>query len=260
MDLKLQNHVVIVTGGAQGIGGGISEFFAEEGARVVVASRSTPEGLAFMARLQQKSPCLFLETELGQSAAAELVVERTLAHFGRIDCIVNNAGVNDGASLEKGPQAFRDSLTNNLLHIFDLVHYALPALKASRGNIVNITSKIVSTGQGGTSGYAAAKGALNALTREWALDLAKDSIRVNAVAPAEVMTPLYEKWLMAHDEPAAMLRKIEQMIPLGQRMTTTREIAAMVVFLASSASSHTTGQILYPDGGYTHLDRKCTIP
>jgi NAD(P)-dependent dehydrogenase (short-subunit alcohol dehydrogenase family) len=138
------------------------------------------------------------------------------------------------------------------------VQAALDALIASRGTIINIGSKCAVTGQGGTSGYVAAKGAMNGLTREWALDLAKHGIRVNCVLPAEVMTPMYERWISTRPDPAASLAEINRTIPLGQRMTTAEEIANTVVFTASARASHTTGQILYVDGGYVHFDRACT--
>jgi L-fucose dehydrogenase len=128
-------------------------------------------------------------------------------------------------------------------------------LKARRGAIVNISSKTALTGQGGTSAYVAAKAALLGLTREWAAELAADGVRVNAVLPAEVMTPMYRRWIGTRPDPDAELRCIEQRIPLGRRMTTDREIADLVVFLLSDRSSHTTGQWLHPDGGYVHLDR-----
>jgi L-fucose dehydrogenase len=120
---------------------------------------------------------------------------------------------------------------------------------------VNISSKVPETGQGETSGYAASKGAMNALTREWALDLAEFGIRVNAVAPAEVLTPMYEAWAQGKEDPKGFLTEVCERIPLGQRMTSAKEIANTVVFLASGKSGHTTGQIVYPDGGYVHLDR-----
>jgi L-fucose dehydrogenase len=131
----------------------------------------------------------------------------------------------------------------------------LPQLKASKGAIVNIGSKTAETGQGGTSAYAASNGGRNALTREWAVELLKYGIRVNAVIVAECYTPLYDKWIQTFPDPQAQLKKINEKIPLGNRMTTAEEIANMVAFLLSERSSHTTGQLVYVDGGYVHLDR-----
>jgi L-fucose dehydrogenase len=136
-----------------------------------------------------------------------------------------------------------------------MVHLLSGDLRASKGAIVNIASKTALTGQGGTSAYVAAKAAQLGLTREWAAAFLADGVRVNAVIPAEVMTPLYANWLATFPDPAAKLADITKNIPLGQRMTTPREIADTVVFLLSPRASHTTGQWLFPDGGYTHLDR-----
>ena len=147
------------------------------------------------------------------------------------------------------------SLHKNLVHYYLLAHFSLPELIKSKGSIVNITSKTAETGQGNTSGYAAANGGRNALTREWAVELLKYGIRVNAVVVAESFTPLYEKWIKTLPNPQEKLREIESKIPLGQRMTTTEEIANTVAFLLSEKSSHTTGQIIHVDGGYVHLDR-----
>ncbi|MEO6922779.1 MAG: SDR family oxidoreductase, partial [Bryocella sp.] len=182
------------------------------------------------------------------------------ARHQRIDGLVNNAGANDGVGLASGdPGRFLTSLKKNLVHYYAMAHYALPWLKKSHGSIVNISSKIALTGQGGTSAYAAAKGAQLALTREWAAELAPLNIRINSVLPAEVMTPLYRRWLDTTEDPAASLRNITQRIPLGHRMTEGAEIAAMTVFLLSSAKSgHTTAQHMVVDGGYTHLDRSLT--
>jgi NAD(P)-dependent dehydrogenase (short-subunit alcohol dehydrogenase family) len=169
---------------------------------------------------------------------------------------VNNAGVNDGVNLEHGSyEAFMSSLHKNLVHYYLMAHYALPQLKASKGAIVNIGSKTAETGQGGTSAYAASNGGRNALTREWAVELLKYGIRVNAVIVAECYTPLYDKWIQTFADPQAQLKKINEKIPLGNRMTTAEEIANMVAFLLSERSSHTTGQLVYVDGGYVHLDR-----
>ena len=197
----------------------------------------------------------FVQVELSDDAGCAAAVAEVADRFGRIDGLVNNAGVNDGVGLEAGPAEFRASLERNLVHYYTLAHHCLPGLRASRGAIVNISSKTAVTGQGNTSAYAAAKGAQLALTREWAAALRKDGIRVNAVIPAEVMTPLYRRWLQSFDDPEGRLAEITRRIPLGQRMTTSEEIADTVVFLLSGRASHTTGQWLFVDGGYTHLDR-----
>ena len=255
MDLKLKDKVVIVTGGGAGIGAAVSLGLAAEGAVPVVFGRSPPAA-DFQAGLTALAPrARFVQVDLMDDAACKTAVEETAAAFGRIDGVVNNAGVNDSVGLEAGPAAFRQSLDRNLIHYYVIVHHCLPWLKASRGSIVNISSKTALTGQGKTSGYSASKGAQLALTREWAAALRGEGIRVNAVVPAEVMTPLYEKWLETFDDPQARLKEITRRIPLGQRITTPEEIANTVLFLLSDVSSHTTGQWLFVDGGYVHLDR-----
>jgi L-fucose dehydrogenase len=161
--------------------------------------------------------------------------------------------------LERGnPAEYVASLHQNLVHYYAMAHYALPHLKQSRGVIVNIGSKTAVTGQGSTSGYASSKGAVMALTREWAAELLPYGIRVNTVVPAEVMTPLYRQWLDTFSDPEQKLQTILTKIPLGNRMTLAEEIAAMTVFLISPKSGHTTGQHIFVDGGYVHLDRALT--
>ena len=259
MDLQLQDKVAIVTGGSKGIGLGIVRSLIAEGAKVVNVNRSQAEGLALEKEYaQQGKDCLFVQGDLTDISACKNAVQQALAKFGRIDILVNNAGVNDGAGLDAGPDAFLESLKRNLVHYYAMAHFALEPLKASQGCIINIGSKVCETGQGGTSGYAASKGGINGLTREWAVDLAPHGVRVNAVLPAETWTPLYEKCLAAMPDPAAAKAEMERLIPLGRRFTTIEEMADMCVFLASPRSSHTTGQIIFVDGGYTHLDRKCT--
>ena len=255
MDLQLKDKVVIVTGGASGIGAAISTTLAREGAIPVVLGKSpmTPEFSQTMLALQPRF--LFIQLELSDDAACGRAVAQVQAQFGQIDGLVNNAGINDGVGLDAGRDAFVASLDRNLIHYYSMAHYCVPHLKASRGSIVNISSKTAITGQGNTSGYTAAKGAQLSLTREWAASLLEDGVRVNAVIPAEVMTPLYARWIDTFADPDAKLADITRRIPLGKRMTTADEIASMTVFLLSAQSSHTTGQWIYVDGGYTHLDR-----
>lgn len=255
MDLGLQGRVVIVTGGGAGIGGAISTVLAEEGAIPVILGRS-PLAPEFEATLRALQPdFLFVQTEMTDEAACVTAVEKAVGLGRGLHGLVNNAGRNDGAGLEKPLSAFLASVTENLGHYFGMAHHCLPHLRASKGAIVNISSKTAVTGQGGTSGYVAAKAAQLGLTREWAAELAPHGVRVNAVAPAEVMTPLYRSWLDTFDDPEAKQAEITRRIPLGHRMTTAREIADTVVFLLSDRASHTTGQWVFPDGGYTHLDR-----
>jgi L-fucose dehydrogenase len=261
MDLGLKDAVIAVTGGGAGIGEGISRACLAEGARVIVLSRASANVKRFIAEMQEKNERVdFIETHLAEVDQCRTAAERIQDTYGRLDGLVNNAGSNDGVSLGSGsPAAFMESLRQNLLHYYAMAHYCLPMLKAAKGAIVNISSKVALTGQGKTSAYAAAKGAQLALTREWAAELLAHGIRVNAVLPAEVMTPLYRRWLNTLGDPAEELQRIEQRIPLGHRMTTLEEMGAITAFLLSpTQSSHTTGQQIVVDGGYTHLDRALT--
>jgi len=257
MNLHLQDKVIIVTGGAKGIGEGIVKVLAAEGAIPVIVGRSGDDNSKTMQDVINAGyKAHQVVAELTKPADCENAVKAVMEAFGRIDGLVNNAGVNDGVGLENGSyEAFMASLHKNVVHYYLMAHYALPALKQSKGAIVNITSKTAETGQGGTSAYAASNGGRNALTREWAVELLKYSIRVNAIVVAECWTPLYENWVKTLPDPEAKLREIVAKIPLENRMTTAEEIANTAAFLLSQASSHTTGQLIHVDGGYVHLDR-----
>ncbi len=257
MDLQLQNKVIIVTGGAKGIGEGIVRLLANEGAIPVIVGRSEEDNLKIVNEIEARAGKAWqVVAELTDPKASENAVKAVITKFGKIEGLVNNAGVNDGVGLENGDyQRFIDSLHKNVVHYYLMAHFALPELIKSKGPIVNITSKTAETGQGNTSAYAAANGGRNALTREWAVELLKYGIRVNAVVVAECWTPLYESWIKTLPNPKEKLAQIHSLIPLGNRMTTSEEIANAVVFLLSERSSHTTGQIMHVDGGYVHLDR-----
>ena len=260
MDLQLRDKVVIVTGGAKGIGAGIVQACAAEGAIPVIVGRDPEAGALIQSDIHKKGGrCELISVELSTPENCAESVEHVVKKLGRLDALVNNAGRNDKVGLEQGnPEEYVASLKRNLVHYYAMAHYALPHLKRARGSIVNIGSKTAVTGQGSTSGYASSKGAIMALTREWAAELLPYDIRVNTVIPAEVMTPLYRSWLDTFPNPEEKLTNILSKIPLEKRMTTSEEIAAMVVFLISPRSSHTTGQHLFVDGGYVHLDRALT--
>jgi L-fucose dehydrogenase len=257
MDLQLKNKIIIVTGGAKGIGSGIVSVLAEEGATPVIIGRNEEDNKKKVEEIEKRNQkASFITAELKDPLQCKKAVEKAIELFGRIDGVVNNAGVNDGVGLEKGNyEAFVESLHKNLIHYYLIVHHALPELIKSKGAIVNIGSKTAETGQGNTSAYAAANGGRNALTTEWAVELLQYGIRVNAVIVAESFTPLYEKWIQSLPHPDEKLKSIKDKIPLDKRMTTVGEIAYMVAFLLSERSSHTTGQLIHVDGGYVHLDR-----
>lgn len=256
MNLNLRNKKVLISGGAKGIGRAAAMGFVEEGAAVALVDR---DGTACDALASELSAAggnvISLKAELSRINDCQKAVQNALAHFGTLDVLVNNAGVNDSVSLEATPEDFISSIERNLLHAFALTHFCLASLKETRGAIVNVSSKVAETGQGRTSGYAAAKGGINALTREWAAALASAGVRVNAVVPAECHTDQYEKWFEQQADPQLAREEVERLVPLGHRLTRPGEIADAILFLASDRASHITGQLLHVDGGYTHLDR-----
>jgi len=258
MNLHLTNKIVVVTGSA-GIPGSIGHTIvfslAKEGAIPVLIDRNL-RGAEYEKELRAKGiDASFFQTDLSDSEQIKNAIEKVQQRYGHIDAVINNVGVNDGVSLASSVEDFMNSLKLNLVSFYAVVKYSLPLLKASRGTILNVGSKVALTGQGGTSGYAAAKGGVLGLTREWAVDLIGYGIRCNALIIAESYTPAYENWIQTLEKGEEKLKAIKNSIPLENRMTTTVEIADTLLFIISEKSSHTTGQFLFVDGGYVHLDR-----
>ncbi|PIB28956.1 SDR family oxidoreductase [Maribacter sp. 4G9] len=258
MELKLENKVVVVTGSA-GIKGSIGHAIvfalAKEGAIPVLIDRNR-RGFDYEKKLLEMGlDAAFLQTDVTEVDQIESAIRKISEKYGQIDAVINNVGVNDGASLDSSMDDFVASLKLNLISYFATVKFALPHLKKSKGTILNIGSKVALTGQGGTSGYAAAKGGVLGLTREWAVDLIDYGIRSNALIISESYTPAYETWINTFEHGNQKLEEIKNRIPLESRMTLPAEIADTVLFLISERSSHTTGQFVFVDGGYVHLDR-----
>ena len=258
MELGLQEKVIIVTGGGSGIGASVVDKLSLIGATPVIIDKSEPNDM-FYETIKKRCPRAIWKTlDLCDDKDCEYAVKDILAKLSRIDGLVNNAGINDAIGISAGPYEFRKSLDRNLVHYYTMTNLCIMELIKTKGAIVNVSSKVVLTGQSGTSAYAAAKGGILALTREWAAEHSDCGLRVNAVIPGEVMTPMYEKWLEGFKTPDEKLKQITSRIPLEKRMTKVEELAMPIVFLLSQWAGHITGQFLVVDGGYSHLDRGLT--
>ncbi|HLC31200.1 MAG TPA: SDR family oxidoreductase [Candidatus Nanoarchaeia archaeon] len=255
MNLGLEKKIVLVTGGARGIGEAIVHGFAEEGAITIIIDKDLSACIQLRDELKLKSKGIdYYHADLTDDDACKSAVNYVLEKYTGIDVLVNNAGINDCVGLDQSSREFRASLGRNLTHYFSMMHYAVTSLKERKGSVVNISSKVGVIGEGGTSGYAAAKAGILGLTREWASELAQYGVRVNTIIPASVKTPLHDSWLQTQKDPGAFLAVFEKRIPLGNRLTTPYEIADLAVFLASCRASHITGEHIFCDGGYTNLE------
>jgi L-fucose dehydrogenase len=261
MNLYLLDKVIIVTGGASGIGKSIVRNLVSEQAIVCIIDHNGKALTEFSKEMEKTGGTVFqLQSELTRTDACRDAIHQILNKFKRIDGLVNNAGLNDGVDLENGNhKKFTDSIAKNVGHYHTMAELCFPSLKESKGVIVNICSKTGETGQGGTSGYAAANGARLSLTKHWAALFPSSGIRVNAVVVAECWTPQYEWWISQQANPMEKLKEINAKIPLGSRMTTSEEIADTVLFLLSQKSVGLNGQFMHVDGGYVHLDRAIVL-
>ena len=258
MNLNLKDKVFIVTGGASGIGESIVRKLADEDAIACIVDRDEERTIKLSNELKKKNKkCFFVVIDLTKPDACKNAVDKIFNEFKRIDGLVNNAGLNDGVGLENGNyDKFIDSLQKNAVHYYSMAHFALKYLQVTKGSIVNICSKVAETGQGGTSGYAAANGIRFELTTQWSNELFQYGIRVNAIVVAECWTPQYEWWINQQPDPGEKLNAINSKIPLDKRMTMPDEIADTAIFLLSSKSGSVNGEFFHVDGGYVHLDRK----
>jgi len=249
--MKLKDKVAIITGGSKGIGLGCARVFARHGCQVVLASRGKDEGKAAEAELTKAGhTALFIPCDVASKPDMESLVAATVQRFGRLDCMLNNAGWHPPALTidQTSVEDFEKLLRLNLTSTFMGCKFAVPHLRKTRGSIINMSSEVGLIGQAAAPSYVATKAGQVGLTRALALDLAPEGIRVNAVCPAGVMTPLMQEWANTQYDPQAALKMVDSWHPLG-RMATIEEIGEVCAFLASAEASFITGQAICPDGG-----------
>lgn len=247
MTARLAGKVAIVTGATGGIGTATARRLATEGALLVLGGRSADRGQALAADIGGE----FVQGDLVTPDAPDCLVNAALDRHGRLDVLINNAAVDHTGDLLKTPMAeIRPLFELNIFAALRMLQAAGMAMADHGGAIINVTSRLASIGVPSMSLYSASKGALQALTRAAAVELAPLGIRVVAVAPGMTRTPLYDAWLLSQPDPAAAEREVQATIP-QRRLASPQDIAAAIAYLASDDASHVTGAILAVDGGYT---------
>ena len=237
------HKVVIITGGSKGIGKGCVEVFVDAGAKVVFCARNLDEGETLAKQLNSSGPgeATFVQCDVSKVPDVQKLIETTIEQHGRLDCLINNAGWHpphkpiDDFSVDE----FRDLLDLNLVSIFAACKFALPHLRETKGNIINLSSLVGTMGQLHATTYVATKGAISAFTKALAIDEAKHDVRVNSVSPGNVYTPLWQEAIDAAADPHQCRADGEAAQPLG-RMGTIEEVGKLCLFIASEAT-FTTG-------------------
>jgi len=251
MKRKLDDKVIYITGASKGIGLGCAKVCLRHGARVTITARDAEAAASELeAEGFDGRSILFLDCDVREAAEIEKTLQKTVEHFGQLDGLINNAGWHPPAlSIEATSlKDFEDLVRLNLTSTFLGCKFATPYLKKTKGSIVNMSSKVGLMGQADASAYVTTKAGQVGLTMALALDLAKDGVRVNAVCPAGVLTPLIEEWAQSLEDPAAAMKMVDELHPIG-RMATIEEIGNVCAFLLSSEASFVTGQAICPDGG-----------
>ncbi len=260
--MRYTDKVVIITGGTKGIGEGCVRAFVEAGAKVVFCARKKEEGESLERELNStgEARAHFIRCDVSQMDEIKNLIDQTFSLHGRIDCLINNAGWHpphqpiDDFSVED----FRALLELNLVSIFAACKYALPALRRTQGNIINMSSLVGSMGQLYATTYVATKGAITAFTKALAIDEAKYGVRVNSVSPGNIYTPLWQEAIDAADDPAQCKRDGDEAQPLG-RMGTIEEAGALCLFIASQATFTTGVDHLITGGAELGYGRKTRI-
>lgn len=246
--MRYSKRVVLVTGGARGIGEGCCRVFSQEGAHVAIVDRDLHAAQALVHLLPH--PALAIQADVAKESHVRDAIQQTVQHFGQLDCLINNAGIHppDTPLTGMAPEQVVDVLRVNFLSTYAACYYAVEHLKKTRGTIINISSMTAVLGQRNSTAYAASKGAQLSFTKSLALECADFGIRVNAILPSNVDTPLMRAWAATLSDPDAALDRIAALQPLG-RMADIEEIGRTCLFLATEDSSFITGQGLQVDGG-----------